>query len=104
MKIKITYVIGVGISVATSAITLAGKLFLTKYPGMGDFMLFYLTSAVTQSGGIRVLFVAKALFAALLFSLFYLLLRIREQVRFYVSLALTVITLIVMTFGEAVVG
>jgi hypothetical protein len=94
-----SYIIGLGASAAGSILTLMVKSSITKYPGLGDFLLF---SAVPGSG-IGVLYVAKTLLAMLLFTVFFPLFR-DARIRFCVALAITVLILVVMSLGEAVIA
>ncbi len=105
---KKPYIIGLGVVVLASVTTLGIKAAITKYPGTGDFMLFYCVGEMRPERlGIEshVLFwLSKVLFSLVLFSILYFGLKKCGKARLPIAAVFTVLTLISMSLGEAVVG
>lgn len=105
---KRPYLTGLGVAVAAAIVTIAVKSAFTKYPGVGDFLVFYyfgeMLPPVWAGYGRIVLYVAKILCSVGIFSAFYIGLKRFPRFRFPIAVGLTVAALVAMSFGEAVVG
>lgn len=112
---KRSYFIGLSVSLAVALGTIGVKAAFTKYPGIGDFLLFSQIVELLPRRAIDgiysldldlrvVAYIAKAAFAAVFFTLLHLALSKRPRLQSPVSIGCSIVALTAMSLGEAVVA
>ena len=107
--------VGLAFSLVVAVVTIAAKSALTKYPGLGDFLLFSLVADILPSRlndgiyavnlDLRVIsYIAKATLAAVLYTVLFLSTKKKPLLQMPVSVGVCALVLLSMSLGEAVVA
>jgi hypothetical protein len=100
------FLIGVVSSALIGAVSVGVKGLITRYPGIGDIIVFSILPPVLQEGGRGRLSLAvtKAVLAVLVFVVGYWLIPGSEKKKGAVSAAIAIACMLAMSFGRLVVA
>lgn len=102
---KITFISGIIASVVVANVTIAIKLATSKYPGIGDFWIYWAVSCVPSCSGASFIYIGKSLLAALVFAILFRFFRkTGEILRMALALATTILLLILLSLGQVVLA
>ncbi len=104
-KMKKKFIFGIIVSVIVANATIVIKMAASKYPGIGDFWIYWVASNVLFCSGAVFMFIGKSILAVLTFSaLYFLFRRTTEALRISIALATTTIVQILLSCGVVVLA